>query len=354
VDPGLLTMSAATRARFQSSGFTLVESVFAASLLVIVILGAISLLSRDMQVSRGSITVQVAQNQAQTLIYALEKELANARGERPVTTLTAGLGSGSGGTIALESTAGMPPQGMLTIDRGTPQSEHIGYATLASDGLTLSGLARGAQCSNPVAHAQNAEALWSGLAELLALGGVPPPDLYDGRALESAGPCYFRGDGTGLSYRMPTDPAGGHDYFANGQLQWGAEVGDAPILSGWCALCFVPVSTYDEATKGIDLNHDGDRTDVFDIGQIHRYRWDTANPTAAPTDIAIGPSVVMQERCHYGSDLDGDGFGDPIFLWDPVSGRLHLRLFVLGQNSQGRPTVRRVESMVFLRNSDGG
>jgi len=337
------------------SGFTLVEAIFAATLISVVIMGSVMLLSHDMDVSKSSISVQVAQNQAQTLIYAMEKELANAKGERPVATLTAALGAGAGGTVSLDSSAGFPPTGTIIIDRGTNKSEHIGYQTLVNDGFTLTNLTRGVQCSTAVAHAQNDEVLWGGLAERLSLTGTPPPNLYDGQALESAGPTYFRGDGTGISYRMPTDPAGGHDFFAGGQLQWGSTVGQRPLLSGWSALYYVPVATYDEAVSGVDINHDGDRTDVFDIGQIHRRRWDTTDPSNTDSkDVAIGPSVVLQERCRYGSDLDGDGFADPIFLWDPISGRLHLRLFVMGRNVQGWPTVRRVESMVFLRNSDGG
>ena len=154
-------------------------------------------------------------------------------------------------------------------------------------------------------------------------------------------------------------------------------VGQAPLLTGWSALYYVPVGTYDEAQAGIDINHDGDRTDVFDIGQIHRRSWSTSDPASADSrEVPIGPSVVLQEHCRYGSDLDGDGFGQQgytdeilpmdhgrrallvdgrltLVLWDPVSGRLHLRLFVLGRSKQGWPTVRRVESMVFLRNSGG-
>ncbi len=148
--------------------------------------------------------------------------------------------------------------------------------------------------------------LWSGLAEVLALTGTPAADLYDGQALESAGPVYFRGDGTGISYRMPTDPAGGREYFADGQLQWGAIVGQSPLLTGWSALYYVPVGTYAEAQSGIDINHDGDRTDVFDIGQIHRRSWNTSDPGNLDSrEVAIGPSVVLQEHCHCGSDLDG-------------------------------------------------
>ncbi len=104
------------------SAFTLVESVFAATLVSVVILGSIALLSRDMEVSKSSISVQVAQNQAQTLIYALEKELSNARGERPVATLTSAIGSGTLGSILLDSSAGFPPAGTLTIERGRSTS----------------------------------------------------------------------------------------------------------------------------------------------------------------------------------------------------------------------------------------
>lgn len=337
------------------SAFTLVESVFASTLVGIVILGSIVLLSRDMEVSKRSISVQVAQNQAQTLIYALEKELANARGERPVATLTSAISSAATGSILLDSSAGFPPAGTLTIERGTQHSEHLEYSSLSPDGITISGLTRGTDCTNATGHAQNAEVLWSGLAEVLALTGTPPADLYDGQALESAGPVYFRGDGTGICYRMPTDPAGGHEFFADGQLQWGAVVGQTPLLTGWSALYFVPVGTYDEAQHTLDINHDGDRSDVFDIGQIHRRSWSTSDPASPDSRaVPIGPSVVLQERCRHGADLDGDGFGDPIFLWDPLSGRLHLRLFVMGRNKQGWPTVRRVESMVFLRNSGAG
>ena len=337
-----------------AAGFTLVENVFAVTLTSVVVLGCIVLFSRDVQVSRGTMSVQVAQNQAQTLVYAIEGELANARGERPVSTLAQALGSGSGGVITLAASAGFPPGGLACIDRGTNHVERIAYATLESDGRTLNDLMRGVGCTQPASHAANSEVLWDGLAEVLTLGGSPPPELYDGRTLESGGPTYFRGTGAGFSYRLPTDPSGGHDYFQGGELQWGALVDQTPTLDGWCALYFVPRDAFDEATSGVDLNHDGDTTDVFDIGGIHRARWSTSDPAGAPHDVQMGPNVVLQERCHWGADLDGDGFGDPIFLWDPGSGRLHIRLYVYGRNPEGRPAVRRVESMVFLRNSDGG
>jgi hypothetical protein len=59
---------------------------------------------------------------------------------------------------------------------------------------------------------------------------------------------------------------------------------------------------------------------------------------------------VLQERCNRGGDLDGDGFDDPLFLWDPMARRLHVRIFVLGNGVEEMPLVRRVESVIYLRN----
>ena len=335
------------------AGFTLVESSFAATMLGVVLLGSIVLLARNTQMSQGSIGVHVAQNQAQALIYRLERELANARGERPVATLGEALGGGTGGTLRLDSTHGFPPTGLVLIDRGTDHAERIAYGTLAADGTTLDQLVRGTQCTASAAHAQGSEAIWCGLAETLSLSGNPPADLWDGRALESAGPVYFRGDGLGFSYRLPTDPAGGQDYLVDGALQWGATVGQTPTLQGWCALVYVPRDLFQESERAFDLNRDGDTDDLFDVGQLHRRSWSTNAPADGATDTVLGPCVVLQERCHPGADLDGDGFEDPLFLWDATSGRLHMRLFVLGTNRQGEPAVRRVESLVFLRNEAG-
>jgi len=101
------------------------------------------------------------------------------------------------------------------------------------------------------------------------------------------------------------------------------------------------------------VNHDGDETDVFDVGQIRAHTWDSADPAVPASDIGLGPASVLQERCNAGGDLDGDGFDDPIFLWDPARRRLHVRLYVLGRTGGEVPAVRKVESMIFMRNEVG-
>ena len=69
-----------------------------------------------------------------------------------------------------------------------------------------------------------------------------------------------------------------------------------------------------------------------------------------PSDLGLGPTVVIQERCNRGSDLDADGFEDPIFVWDRGTRQVHVRLFVIGLALLDQPIVRRVQSTVFLRN----
>jgi hypothetical protein len=158
------------------------------------------------------------------------------------------------------------------------------------------------------------------------------------------------GNGVGFSYRIPTDPGGGTGYVNGGEIQWGAMVGGVQSLDGWHVVAFVPPYTILESTTGDDINCDGDKLDAFDIGQLRRRTWDTQNPAAPVADLGLGPTNVIQEQCSYGSDMDNDGFEDPMFLWDPDTPRLHIRLFILGTGRLDIPIVRRVEIMIFLRN----
>ena len=99
----------------------------------------------------------------------------------------------------------------------------------------------------------------------------------------------------------------------------------------------------------MDVNQDGDRVDVFDVGQLRRVNWDVTNPNLND-DVGLGPSAVLQERCNWGGDLDSDGSDDPLFLWNPDTNELHVRIFILGLTKSGLPIVRRVESVLYLRN----
>ena len=334
------------------SGFTLLEMLFAVTIFAGVLLMSYSLLTRQAEMSQASVTLSVAQTRAQTMLYRLEQELSNARGAAPTATSAAALSSGATGSLQVDSTKGFPPSGLVLIDRGQANVERIAYNTLSADGHRFRNLLRGQAGTNPSGHAANATVLWDGLAEVLALGSSPPASDYDGKALEANGASYFRGDGSGFSYRLPTDPGGGHDYLAAGTLQWGAAVGGQPRLDGWAAVYFVARRSVREADLKLDINHDGDLLDTFDVGQIVKRTWSTAAPASAPTERALCPTVVLQEQSHWGRDLDGDGFDDPMFLWDPLTRRLHVRLFVLGEGSTSRASVRKVESLVYLRNDD--
>jgi len=335
------------------AGLTIVEIAIAAAVLSVILLIGFGVVVRENRLTRSTVAIAVAETQAQDMLNRLLKELADARGEMPQSLVTTAVGPGDTALCNVASTLGFPPEGLLLVDRGTASVERIFYTSLGAGRTTFEGLVRGTTCTDAHAHAQDAAVQWSGLAQVVTLTGNPPPEAYDGRANEPEGPAYFIGDGTGFSYRLPTDPAGGNDVLDGGQIRWGANAGGAPTLEGWAALVFVPRALIDEDEVHTDLNRDGDEDDLFDVGQIRARTWDTSNPGAAASDIGIGPSVILQERCRAGGDLDGDGFSDPIFLWEPAERRLHVRLFVLGRSSGSVPTVRRVETMIFLRNEVG-
>jgi hypothetical protein len=285
------------------------------------------------------------------MLNKLVQELSDAEGELPHGLLGSTLGAGATGSFDVDTTLGFPDEGVLLVDRGTGSVEKIAYTSLGlGPPSSFRGLARGVQCTNPATHAPGATVFWASLAQRVDLAGSPPPSDYDGRALEPEGPSYFIGDGTGFSYRLPTDPGGGNDVIDGDTVRWGAVAGGVPRLTGWAALVFVPASLVSEAELHRDLNKDGDQTDTFEVGQIRMRTWDTADTSVPATDIGLGPPVILQELCRRGHDLDGDGYDDPIFLWNPAEGRLHVRLFVLGRSKGEVPAVRKVETTIFLRN----
>lgn len=344
--------AASSRAARGRRGTTLIELLMSASILVVVLLSVFALVQRDSELSEATIGISDAETKAQTMLRRLEMELVHARGARPTATLTLDLSGAETGLVQVSSTAGFPDRGMLLLDRSNGSVERIAYDDLGG-ATSFLNLSRGQQCTQANQHAQDSEVLWAALAEPIDLQTNPPASLWDGRSQEPTGTTFFRGDGTGFSYRVPVDPTGSvpPNYLVNGVVQWGAEIQDVGTTTGWQALVFEPRFTFDEAENGDDINRDGDRVDVFDVGQIRRRIWDSADPAVPAAEVGLGPTNVLQERCNWGGDLDGDGFDDPIFLWDTEARRLHVRLFVLGQSNQHSAVVRRVESMVFLRNA---
>lgn len=336
------------------SGFSIVELTIAATLFAVVVLGIVMLTSRDRKSNASSLAIGIAESRAQQMLARIGEELVHARGTTPRAILTVGLSAGDVAGLTVDSTLGFPSSGTLLIDRGSGAIERLAYAQLDATATRFLGLSRGEQCTNSTTHAQNAEVLWCGLAEPILLQTNPAANLYDGRALANTGPVFFRGDGTGFSYRVPVDPTGGTDYLVDGAVRWGADIAGAPLASGWAAIWFEPATTYVESGIGFDLNHDGDTADTFDVGQLRRRTWDTATPGTPPSELGLGPTVIVQERCRYGRDLDGDGFDDPMFLWDAATRRLQVKLFVIGTSGGNAPIVRAVETTFFLRNDPEG
>jgi type II secretory pathway pseudopilin PulG len=331
-------------------GFTLLEVMIASSVLIVALISVFGWMTHDNQISQSTIGISVAEQKAEAMLYGLERELADARGANPKATLTTALGPAATSQIVVDSTLGFPAQGTLLLDRGTPNVERVSYSSLGAGFTSFVGLVRGDQCTTAGAHAVSSQLLWASLAEPIEIQTNPPADMYDGRELLPGGVVFFRGDGTGFSFRKPIDPSGGTNYLNGGDVQWGAQYSGNATLAGWAALVFVPGLVVDEARMDHDINKNGNRTDTYDVGQIKKLVWDTSDPTKPPTELALGPTMILQERCNWGGDLDGDGFDDPIFMWDAHAQALHVRLFVLGHSVQDLPIVRKVESTIFLRN----
>jgi hypothetical protein len=330
------------------------EALVASSLIGVLLLGALGVVTRDTSLSRDILKTSTVELMAQEMLYQIERELADAHGEEPNAELTSSLDGVGSGPITVDSTLTFPDEGMLILDRGTPSEERVRYSVSAADQVTFDELERGQQCTEASVHTGGSSTvMWAGLAEPLENQDNPAAGSFDGSMLVPGGQLFFRGDGTGFSYRVPVDPGGGKDFLDGDDVQWGAEVNSVATLDGRLALEYVPRTTYDEAEREVDLNGDGDVVDVFDVGQIRRRAWNAADPTLPGDDIGLGPTAIIQERCNWGGDLDGDGFDDPMLLWDKDERKLYINLFLLGEASS-RPVVRPVRSMLFLRNEFEG
>jgi hypothetical protein len=328
----------------------MLETLVAVGLFSVVLLSSMAMVESGRRFSKSAMQITTVEDLAQQMLFRMEHELASATGNSPRFTLPGPVTAADALGLTVSTTLGFPPRGTLLLDRGTAREERLAYARIAS-ATRFETLTRGAECTAGADHpgANGVEHLWCGLAEPLANQLDPSPADYDGIALEEGQPVHFRGDGTGFSYRIPVDPTGGDNPLDGNDLFFGAVVQGVPTLNGMVAIVFEARDEYAEAGTGDDLNRDGDATDVFEIGQLRRLTWDASDPDRLE-ELGLGPTSVLQERCNHGGDLDGDGFADPLFLWNPDTNLLHVRLFLLGASRRDMPVVRKVESVLFLRN----
>ncbi len=343
------------RTRIRNAGYTIIELMVATTLFVVVMVSSLALMERDAHLSRSTLQITAVEDQSTQMLYRIERELSDALIDTPTAILRTPLNAGELGRLEVDDVLGFPPAGMLLISRGTNGEERVSYTGLDTADPAFTGLVRGQACTADVGHAINPtnDVLWIGVAESIANQTNPPPTSFDGTSDEEGVGVFFVGRGAGVAFRIPVDPAGGTNVLNGDDIQWGAQFQGNQLLSGWSCVEYVPSGTVTEAETGDDINGDGDFVDVFDIGQLRRRTWDTNNVGAPLDDLGLGPTAILQEQCNWGSDLDGDGMQDPLFLWDEDNRQLHIRMFLVGQSVRDMPVVRKIESVMFLRNDDG-
>lgn len=335
------------------AGFTLVEVCIAGLLLSVIVLGMTMALQMESRSMRVYAELTNAELRSQEMLDRLERMLSYAHGEAVEAFLTEDLAQGALMGLKLDSTTGFPDEGELILSAGTLDEEVVRYSTLSPLSSELDELERGVQCSDESSHAAGARVLWAPMARPIGNQTNPAPNLYDGISQELFGTFFYEGNGSGFSFRVPVDPTGSGTYVDEGQIRLGAMLQDGDDVAGWSAVYFAPTAKITEASRNVDINRDGDREDTFDLGSLRVRSWRTTDAAEGQTrDVGLCPPIILQEECAWGGDLDGDGFSDPIFLYDERTQRLRIRLHVLTGTVGQIGVVKRKELALLLRNSN--
>ena len=330
---------------------TLLEVVISATILALAFSVVISSIETETR-ALGALTEFAATSEQRSQVLAkIERKLEFATGKTPTAFLTDDLSSLSVGSLALDTVGGFPAPSAVLLARGTENEEIVAYTEVHQDDLTLKTLVRGSSCSTPHAHPSGTEAIWVGLARPCSNQVNPSESEYDGKIRALEGTLFYQGRGTGFVYRVPIDPSGGNYYFTDGELTLGAEVSGTQTTDGWCCIYFKTKDQITELGPGLDINKDGDLADSFDLGQIRQRVWHGTDSEKTPTDVALGASIFLQETCETGSDLNADGFNDPIFVWDADKRRLHISLYSIAISESSIPAVHHSSLTLFMRNS---
>ena len=334
--------------RSDLGGFTLIEVSIALSVMTVILLATSAVLRKE---TRGIMELQNMGHSEKVMNGAFHRILRTiqfARGYSPETNLVSTLNAAESGEVLLGNVTGFPESGLLVVDRGQATEEIIRYERHAAIGSGLWTLERGVEGTTARGHSAGSSALWSGLARPIANQTDPAPAEYDGRTDDLRGDTYYLGRGTGLSYQVPVDPEHTGSYESSTGPRWGAQVAGGEVEGAHAAVSFIRSTEISETKRDFDFNRDGDQDDTFDLGRIAIQSWN--NDPAEAIRINLTPSIILQEKGAYGSDMDDDGYQDPMFLWSADQGRLRLRFFVLAGTINGHEVVRRFETIIHLCN----
>lgn len=332
------------------AGFTLIEMMIALTVVTIILLATTAALQKEAENVSEMQTLSLSERMVQDLFTKIEDRLEFAQGIDARTTLAAALGSGTTASMTLDDSFGFPHFGNVLLSPGTASEERVRYDVHDAPNDALDTLTRGERGTSGSSHSAGALALWEGIAVPIEQQVGPPANAFDGQTNDIRGPVFYRGDGVGFAYRRPVAPAGDGNFIGPAGIMWGSTVGGVDTEDGCAAIVFQPVAEVREADRGFDINRDGDLTDVFDLGRIVDLSWNALNPAFGSSELNLVSPILLQEQEDYGSDLDGDGLQDPMFLWTPDSGRLRIRVFALLGDVNGRQVVRRFETVLYLRN----
>jgi len=337
-----------TPSRADQGGFTLIEVSIAFSVMTVILLATSAVLRRETQ---GITELQTLGQSEQRIEGAFQKILRTiqfARGFSPETNLVSTLSASETGEVLIGAIAGFPQSGYLVLDRGLENEEILRYESHAPTGSQLWTLDRGVEGTVARGHSAGSSAIWSGLARPIENQTDPVPSEYDGRTDDLRGEIYFIGRGTGLSFQVPVDPANTGSYVTGSGPRWGAQVSGGEVEGAYGAVTYIASTEVVESQRDFDFNEDGDLDDTFDLGRVVLQSW-SSDPDEA-LSIGMTPSIILQEKGAYGSDMDDDGFEDPMFLWSSDQGRVRLRFFVLAGTINGQEVVRRFETIIHLCN----
>ena len=346
LNPSLQTTQIARR------GVTLLELLIAVSILTGILIVSLATFGREGEALQAITDQSQVSQRGQQLLGRLDDLLRDAEPFLPDAWLTEDSGSSQTTGLSLDRTLGFPDQGTVILEPGTLREERINYSSLSSLGgiPRLLGLERGQACTDPAVHGVGARALWSGAGFAIPQQISPNLAAFDGISLERGQQVFYRGDGTGFSFRVPTDPTGGNDVLDGLEVLWGATLRGQPLSTARSAIVFEVTGQVTEAELDLDIDGDNMRDATFDMGELHLRTWDTADSGVPSQTVSLGGTRILQRQCDHGGDLDSDGFDDPMFLWTPETGRLRIRLFFLSHRVGKQGTVSRQETVLHLRN----